>query len=374
MLKNYQRYLAFRFIPPFFITLFFSLAFLLTFQLFRIVRMIIGKDVSFGMFLGLLGNMAVSLLPIAIPLSVLIATIYALNRLVEDSEIVAMRSFGIDKKRLLFPFLVLGMAITLSIWSLNGNIIPLCKTRFKNTLTHINSQDQLRDIQAEHFFTEIPGVTLFTQKTTGEDGRMEDVFIHSYDPKEQKRKVIFAKEGFLIRDDKSALRLQLFDGNTIDIIARENEIKKILFKKYDFPILYNIRPGLITKDSMRTNKELALLIKEKEEEMALRRSKGENVSVDHGLLRSKLEYWSRWNYPLQCLVFVFLGFGVAMRKAKERVRSNNSQAIFIIISHYVLFFMLVAFARKGFIAPVIAVFLPTIAIFEIARRLYGQLD
>ena len=375
MLKNYQRYLAYRFIPPFFVTLFFSLAFLLTFQLFRIIRIIIGKGVSPSIFFGLLTDMAVSFLPIAVPLSALIATIYALNHLGEDSEIVAMRSFGIDKKQLFTPFFILSTAIALSIWSLGRNIIPHSKTRFKNTIIRLTSNEKLRDIQAEHFFTEIPKITLFVQKTGGKDGRMEDIFIHSQDLNEQKKRVIFAKEGLFVKEKQSPLRLHLFDGNIVDISMKTNQVKKILFKNYDFPILHNIKSSLVAKDSMLTNNELSSLIdKRKEEITALEQEQNNTTPLTRNLLRSKLEYWSRFNNPLQCLAFVLLGFGLGINKGRERARNTNALAILLLIVYYIIFFMAVSFSRKGLLPPLLAIFLPTITIAEIGRRFYNKLD
>ena len=374
MLNNFQRYLAFRFIPPFLMTLLFSLAFLLTFQLFRIIRFIIGKGVTPGVFFGLLADMAVSFLPIAIPLSAMIATIYSLNRLWEDSEIVAMRSFGIDKKQLFAPFFILSMAIALSIWSLGRNIIPHAKTQFKNTIIRLTSKEKLRDIQAEHFFTEIPRVTLFVQKTDGKDGKMEDVFIHAQNPKEGKKKVIFAKQGVFVGDEQSPLRLHLFNGNIIDISMKTNEVKKILFKDYDFPILQNIRPGLVPKDSMLTNEELSSLIAKRKRDVTLEPEEGKRDSLTRNLLHSKLEYWSRFNNPLQCLVFIFLGFGLGIKKGREKTQNSNVLAILLLVAYYVIFFMAVGFSRKGFLPPSLAIFLPTLAMAEIGRRVYKRLD
>ena len=375
MLSNYQRYLASHFIPPFFMTLFFSLAFLLTFQLFRIIRFIIGKGVSLGVFFGLIVDMAVSFLPMAIPLSAMIATIYSLNRLGEDSEIVAMRSFGIDKKQLFTPFFILAMGISLSIWSLGRNIIPHSKTQFKNTIISLTSKERLRDIQAEHFFTEIPNITLFVQKTDGENGEMEDIFIHSLNSKEDKEKVIFAKRGFFIKDENSPLRLHLISGNIIDISMKTNEMKKILFKNYDFPILHNIKSGLVAKDSMLTNKELSLAITKREKELTQFESdEGKRAEINQGLLHSKLEYWSRFNNPLQCLIFVFLGFCLGIKKGREKTKNTNVVAMCLLVSYYVIFFMGVGLSRKGVIPPIITIFLPTIIMAEIGRRFYQKLD
>ena len=127
MLRTIQRYLASNFIPPFVLSASFFVAFLLTFQLFRIIRIVTNKGVEFMVVLELVGHIAVSFLPMAIPLSALFATIYTMNKLSEDSEIVAMRSFGLKKTTLFLPLLFCGIFIAISIFVLNRNLISLFK-------------------------------------------------------------------------------------------------------------------------------------------------------------------------------------------------------------------------------------------------------
>ena len=113
MFKVAQRYIAYNFLPPFLASCIFFVMFLLTFQLFKITRIIINKGVEFSVILELIGHIAISFFPMAIPLSALVATIYTLNKLCEDSEIMAMRSFGMSKFQLFQPLLILGILISI---------------------------------------------------------------------------------------------------------------------------------------------------------------------------------------------------------------------------------------------------------------------
>ena len=80
MFKIAQRYLAYHFLGPFLVSTFFFVIFLLTFQLFRITKVIISKGVEVGTIFELIFHMGISFLPMAIPLSVLFASIYTMNR------------------------------------------------------------------------------------------------------------------------------------------------------------------------------------------------------------------------------------------------------------------------------------------------------
>ena len=248
-----QRYLASHFIAPFVFSTAFFVIFLLTFQLFRLIRIVTTKGVELALVFELMGHIAISFLPMAVPLSVLFATIFTMNKLSEDSEIVAMRSFGLTKKVLLAPLLVLGVFISGMIFVLNRNLIPHSKTQFKNTIIKLTSQGSMTDIKPGQFFTEIPDVTLFAERVNVGGTKLEEVFISK--KTESGEQVIFAQKGALIKQSSGklrtpTLRLHLEDGNIVKETAA-NEIEKITFKEYDFPVLSGgALPGFVTKDSM----------------------------------------------------------------------------------------------------------------------------
>jgi lipopolysaccharide export system permease protein len=103
MLKVTTRYLASSFIPPFILGFIFFVAFLITFYMFRIIGLIITKGIDVLTVLTMVINLSVSFFPMAAPLAAFFATIYTLNKLSEDSEIIAMRSFGISKIKIFLP-------------------------------------------------------------------------------------------------------------------------------------------------------------------------------------------------------------------------------------------------------------------------------
>lgn len=380
-----QRYLGSHFIWPFILSCFFFVVFLLTFQLFRIIRIMTAKGVDFSSVVELVGHISVSFLPMAVPLSTLFAAIYTMNKMSEDSELVAMRSFGLTKKTLITPFVLLGVLIAGVIFVLNTNLIPHSKTQFKNTLIQLTSQGLSADIKSGQFFTEIPGITLFAEKVRDGGTKLENVFIlQSKDDIEQ---AIAARKGALIKQDLGELRtpmlrLYLEDGN-IAKFAKDKKIEKILFEQYDFPIVSGGHlPGFVSKDSMKSSKVLWEYVKFKNNR-ALELGKMKNKSLDEerelraitkDLPRSKLELWGRFNTPIQVIVFVVLGFCLGVKRGRGRSQSSSWTGFLVLLSYYILFFVGLSLAKKSTIPAPFAVFFPTFLATILGGYYYHRLD
>lgn len=329
--------------------------------------------------LELIGHIAISFLPMAIPLSALFATIYTMNKLSEDSEIVAMRSFGMKKFELFLPLLICGIFIATSIFVLNRNLIPYSKTQFKNTIIQLTSNGVLSDVKAGQFYTEIPGIILFAEKVDDGGVKFQDVFIRV--DKNGEEQAIFAKNGALIKQETADLRaptLRFFlqDGNIVKSFDDKSDVEKILFKEYDFPVLKGGGlPGFVTKDSMRTNKELSEVIKLREKKLKSKSvSVAEKNIIKSRLPKTKLEYWSRINTPLQVILFVVLGFCLGIKKGRGATKNSGALALLVIAGYYALFFAGVSMARKSQIPAYVAVFFPTLIISIFSIRLFKKLD
>lgn len=365
-----QRYLAINFLPPFLLAVGFFVTFLLTSQLFRLTSIVVNNGVELGAVFELFGHIAVSFLPMAVPLSALFATIITLNKLSEDSEIVAMRSFGITKARLLVPIIGMGLIIAIAIFALNRNLIPYSKLLFRNTVIKLTSKGMTMNIQAGQFFTDVPNVILFAEGVSEEGQRLRDIFIQSIDGEEMES-VIFAEQGVLIKQEFEGigfptLRLHLTNGNIIRTSKNGNDNEKILFKEYDFPLVAGGgQPGFITKDSMLSNNQLWKQIKEYKKKSTLDQNR---------ISKMEIEYWSRWNTPFQVMVFIFLGFGLGIKRGRGKQRNTTVLGLIVLILYYAAFFSGVSLAQKGIVPSWFVVFLPSALALSFGTWTYRKLD
>jgi lipopolysaccharide export system permease protein len=384
MIKVTTRYLASNFIPPFVLGVVFFIAFLITFYMFRIIGLIVNKGVDVLTVLEMVSNLGLSFIPLAAPLAAFFATIFTLNKLSEDSEIIAMRSFGLTKFKIYSPFLIVSLVVAITINSLYSEFIPKANAAFKNTVMKLTSAGMLTSIKSGQFFTDIPNATLFAESVTDDGNNFDGVYLHLNDKSNNEQRIIMASKGSLIKiyaDEWHApsLRLHLVDGNIVKMDQDGKNTEKILFKEYDFPIFNSdFATELLNKDSMKTNSELDQLIAEKklkyQEAVKLNSSSDQLKDLKISYFRTEVELFSRYAVFPQIVLFIFIGFSLGIKRGRGATGHSSSKAILILIGYYLLYFFFISLANKSKLDPGIANFGPSLILFFLSYKYYKNLD
>lgn len=367
-----QRYLAAQFILPLVVSTLFFISFLLTFELFRLTELLVTRNISVGFIVSLVGSIALTFVPLSLPIAVLFSTIFCMNRLSGDSEYIAMRAGGFSKFKIMLPFLIVATMLSLSVYQLNQTVIPQSNKEFRKKINYLTSSGLLAGIKEGQFFTAIPKVTLFASQATKYGQSLRDVFLHIKDtPKSQ---VIFAKRGQLLLERSSEslsekLTLTLYDGN---IVARnqKKDMEKILFQKYVFPISQNqFKDQFDIKETMLTSSEL---------KKVLSMTKEEAIKVydfnEKELFNAKYEFWNRKNGAIICFIFCFLGFTIGVTGNRGKGRNSGLLGVMSLIIYYSAYFSLVSLAKKQMIPIPLAVYFPSLVMMGLGVWFYKKLD
>jgi lipopolysaccharide export system permease protein len=351
----------------------FFICFLLTFELFRMTDLLVSRDVSLWFILGLIGNITLTFVPLSIPIAVFFSTIFCLNRLSADSEYIAMRAGGLTKERIIIPFLIIAGILMVSIYHVNQTLIPASNKEFKKKITYLTSSGLLAGIKEGQFFTMIPNVTLFATRATKYGRNLEEVFLHLKE-KSGNERVIFSKRGELLFEKNAnqmsdKLTLTLYDGNIIGQ-AKKDEVEKILFTKYSFPITQGqFGDKFSLKETMLSSKDLSMIL-----DMPPAQADKLYHFNKKDLFNARYEFWNRKNGALICLIFCILGFTLGISGNRGKGRNSGLVGLLCLIIYYGIFFSLVSVAKKEIIPIPLAVFTPAIVLSFVAVYFYRKLD
>jgi lipopolysaccharide export system permease protein len=201
------------FMGPFVVT-FFIVLFTFTMQFFWLyMDELIGK--GFGVFvtIKLMVFMSMTLVPIALPLGVLLASIMTFGTLGENYELVAIKSAGISLYRFMRPLTVFIGMIALSAFFFNNYIIPVTNLKAYSLLYDMRNQKPTMNIREGIFNNDIDNFSIRVGKK-GKDGQtIKDIIIYDHSTGKGNDKVVLAKDGKMYPSkDKQALIFELNDG------------------------------------------------------------------------------------------------------------------------------------------------------------------
>ncbi len=137
-------------------------------QALREFDLLTAKRQTILMFLAVTSLSIPALITIIAPVALFIATIYALNKLNGDSELIVMSAAGLAPARLLRPFLALTIAASLLVAAMTLWAMPASFRDLRDLITQIRA-DFLTKIVREGQFTSLDmGITFHYRERSGE--------------------------------------------------------------------------------------------------------------------------------------------------------------------------------------------------------------
>ncbi|MCW3122314.1 MAG: permease [Flavipsychrobacter sp.] len=212
MIKKLDILIIRSFVGPFVVTFFVSL-FVLIMQFFWLyMDEMIGKGISIWSLLQLLVYMSTTLVPLALPLSILLSSIMTFGNMGENFELVAIKSSGISLLRFLRPLFIFIVFISGLAFLFSNNVIPIANLKALSLLYDVRNAKPTLNIRPDQFNVDIPGYAIRVGSKDKDGKTIRDVIIYDHTDLAGNNKVITAKEGQILSEGKTALIFKLKDG------------------------------------------------------------------------------------------------------------------------------------------------------------------
>ena len=162
---------------------FFTVMLILLMQfLWKYIDDLIGKGLETKVVFELLWYSSLTLIPIALPLAVLLASIMLVGGMAERSELTALNALGQPFLYIFKPLLIFAFFISIISFLVSNFAIPYSNLKATSLMYDIIKKKLNINIQEKTFFSEIEGYSIRVEKKNS-DGSMSDVLIYDYSEK-----------------------------------------------------------------------------------------------------------------------------------------------------------------------------------------------
>ncbi|MES2621610.1 MAG: LptF/LptG family permease [Bacteroidota bacterium] len=201
------------FIGPFILT-FWIAQFVLVMQfLWKYIDDLVGKGLNSWILIELIIYASASLVPLALPLAVLLASIMTYGAFGEHFELTAVRSAGISLFRFMKPLIVTVVLISIFALFFSNNIMPVSNLKFRSLLYDISHQKPTVALKPGIFYSGINGYFIKVEAKDDETNTLKDLTVYDHTSGQGNDHVITAKKGTMTQDEEAlALSLKLEEG------------------------------------------------------------------------------------------------------------------------------------------------------------------
>ena len=212
-IKKLHIYIVKQFMMLFAGTFFISLFVLMMQFLWRYVDELIGKGLSIEVLAQFFWYMSLMLIPQALPLAILLASLITMGNIGENSELTAIKAAGISLMQTLRPLIFITCFITVASFYFQNNIGPDSTKNLAQLLNSMKQKSPELEIPEGIFYDGIPQCNLYVQKKDLESGMLYGVMIYRMTNSFEDAAIILADSGRLQSTaDKQHLLLSLYNG------------------------------------------------------------------------------------------------------------------------------------------------------------------
>lgn len=215
------------FIGPFILTFFFVIFILLMQFLWKYIDDLIGKGLEMNVISEFLLYTSASLVPMALPLAVLLASLMTFGNLAENLELLAFKSSGISLVRIMAPVMIISAAISIGAFVFANNVMPVTNLKMRSLLYDIQQQRPELTIKPGVFDNTLEGYSIRIGSRDSKTSLLRDILIFDHTKKQGNIRVTVADSGYMrMSADEKHLLLTLYNGRTYEEMQKQKKEKK----------------------------------------------------------------------------------------------------------------------------------------------------
>ena len=213
MFKKIDKLVAHSFFGLFFLTFSVVLFILLMVFMSKYFEDLVGKGLGAEVFAELFLYFSMTLVPQALPLAILLASLMAFGNMGEHNELTAVKGCGISLIRILMPVGLFSIFLTGVAYIFNDRIVPEVNLKAYRLLYDVRQKEPTLDFPEGSFYNGLPGWSIrIGEKVKGTDS-LKDLIIYDHRSARGNTDVIIADKGLMInKQDEQILEFHVENG------------------------------------------------------------------------------------------------------------------------------------------------------------------
>ena len=212
-IKRLYLYVLQEFLPMFLMTFVISEFVLLMLFIFQHIGDLVGKGIDSLVLAELFSYAALGVVPMALPLAILLASLMTFGNLGERVELTAIKAAGISLFRAMFPLIIVVSFICIAAFFFQNEAMPQINVKSKALLRSIKQKSPELDIPEGTFYNGIKSYNLYVKEKNKKTGTLYGVIIYDTSEGFDRTRIIVCDSATMrTSSNKDYLLLKLYYG------------------------------------------------------------------------------------------------------------------------------------------------------------------
>ena len=223
-IKKIDNYLLKHFLGLLFITFLICIFILLMQFVWMHVNDLVGKGVDIKVLAEFFIYAVTSVVPLALPLAILLASLMTFGNLGEKFELTAMKAAGVSLFRIMRPLTVAIAFICVGAFMFSNYVLPVSQVKLWALIFSLKQKSPELDIPQGEFYDGIEGYNVYVRHKNPQTGMLYDMMIYDYSEGFRNATVMVADSGQIyFSEDNKYLLLVLHSGESFENLNRNQQ-------------------------------------------------------------------------------------------------------------------------------------------------------
>jgi len=188
------------------------------------VNDLVGKGVELPVLMEFFVYATMSVIPLALPLAILLASLMTFGNLGEKFELTAMKSAGVSLFRIMRPLTIFIGIIAVGAFFFSNYVLPASQSKLWALIFSLRQKNPELDIPVAEFYDGVQGFNIYVGKKNTHTGLMQNMMIYDYSNGFENASVTVADSGrvFFTQDNRYLL-LKLYSGESFENLDQQQQ-------------------------------------------------------------------------------------------------------------------------------------------------------